>query len=381
MTALALLAPVAALVWLATLLLPWQPWRNGEVLEAGEAPEGEDGDGAASLDDVTALIPARNEAEVIRRTLGAAAAQGAGLLIVLIDDNSTDATAALARAAAGGALDVIAGAPLPAGWSGKLWALEQGRAHVRTPYTLLLDADVELAPGTVAALRARLRREGRAFISLMAVPPLERFWERLLMPAFIYFFKLLYPFRLANAPRSRVAAAAGGCILLETRLLEELGGFAAIRGELIDDCALAGRVKAAGHPIWIGLTHAAVSVRPTKGLGEIWNMVARTAYVQLRFSVALLLLCTFLLLLSFGVPVAAAAAGPGAVARAWGVAAWLAMAASYLPTLRFYRRGWVWAPCLPAIALLYLLMTWTSAIRCWRGERSRWKERVYSAEH
>ena len=392
---LAMLAPVAAALWVTVLALPWRPWRNGEVLEADEEESEFDYDYdydyevrargrghtplQSDLSDVTVLMPARNEAAVVGRTLRAAAAQGAGIGIIMIDDNSTDGTAARAREAAGDKVRVIRGAPLAEGWSGKLWALEQGRAQVRTPYTLLLDADVELAPGTVTALRARMRREGAAFISLMAEPQLERFWERALMPAFVYFFKLLYPFRLAGSPRSRVAAAAGGCVLLETGVLEAIGGFGAIRGELIDDCALAGRVKAAGHPIWIGLTHAARSVRPTAGLGEIWNMVARTAYLQLRCSVAMLLVCTAMLGLSFGVPVAAAAAGTGAT-RAWGAGAWLAMAASYLPTLRFYRRGWAWALCLPGVAFLYLMMTWTSAVRCWRGERSRWKERVYRAE-
>jgi hopene-associated glycosyltransferase HpnB len=297
----------------------------------------------------------------------------------LIDDSSTDGTADLARQIQLSGLTILSGAPLPAGWSGKLWALEQGRRAVRSQYTMLMDADIELAPGLVATLRAHARSAGIPFVSLMAVPPQASFWEKLLMPAFVYFFKLLYPFRLANSPRSRMAAAAGGCVFLETRLLEEIGGFAAIREALIDDCSLAARVKRAGHPIWMGLTHSAHSVRPYKSLGEIWNMVARTAFVQLRFSLGWLLLCTFLLALSYLVPVLGIAL-PVAEARLLAAAAWLTLSITYLPTLRFYRRAWLWAPALPLIGFLYLLMTWTSALRYWRGERSRWKGRIYGVE-
>jgi hopene-associated glycosyltransferase HpnB len=377
-TFLLILACAPAILWLSILLLPWRPWSVREVLDAeprdrsgADRPAGEEG-----LRDVTALIPARNEAEVIGFTLPSVAAQGTHLSVILVDDGSTDGTARLALAAMGRPLRLVRGAPLPEGWSGKLWALDQGRRLVGTPLTLLLDADIALSPGIVAAMRRAMRREGIVFLSLMAAPSMAGFWERLLMPAFVFFFKLLYPFRLANEPRSRVAAAAGGLILMETRLFEAIGGLASIRDALIDDCALASRVKAAGYRTWMGLTHGAGSVRPYRGLAAIWAMVARTAFTQLRCSVGWLLVCTSVMILLFAVPVAALAL-PGHLAKGLAAVALLAMAVAYAPTLGFYGRSRLWAPALPAAALLFLAMTWTSAIRFFRGERSRWKGRVY----
>jgi hopene-associated glycosyltransferase HpnB len=374
-----ILAGLPALLWLSVLLLPWRPWGVREVLDAEprDLPGGGSDPGRAEdLRDVTALIPARNEAEVIGDVLPSVAAQGMGLAVILVDDGSTDGTAGLARAVMGRPLKLVRGAPLPEGWSGKLWALEQGRRLVETPLTLLLDADIVLSPGIVAAMRRSMRREGAAFLSLMAAPSMTGFWERLLMPPFVYFFKLLYPFRLANEPRSRVAAAAGGLILVETRLFEEIGGLASIRNALIDDCTLASRVKAAGYRTWMGLTHGARSVRPYRGLAAIWAMVSRTAFTQLRYSVGRLLLCTLAIVLLFAVPVAALALRDSLV-RVFAAVALLAMTATYAPTLVFYGRSRLWAPALPAAALLFLAMTWTSAIRFFRGERSRWKGRVY----
>ncbi len=372
--ALQVLALIAFLMWTGLALVPWRPWSVREALDADEADAG-----AETLADVTALIPARNEAETVARTLPAVAAQGKGLRILLVDDGSTDGTAERAREAAGERVEVVRGEPLPAGWGGKLWALEQGRRRVTTPLTLLLDADVAPAPGIVAALVRTMRRERAAFVSLMAAPPLESLAERLLMPAFVYFFKILYPFRLANAPSSNVAAAAGGCILMETRLFGEIGGLASIRDALIDDCTLARRVKEAGGRTWIGLTRSVRSVRPYKGLGEIWNMVARTAFTQLRYSAGMLALCTAAMALAFLAPLAGLAAGaPGA--RWLSAAALAAMALLYVPTLRFYRRSGLWSFAMPLIAALFLAMTWTSAIRFWRGERSRWRGRVYGGD-
>lgn len=362
------LVPLA--MWLGVLLPPWRPWSSREFLEAGESAAEE------GLGEITVLIPARNEAEVIGRTMASVAAQGADLKIVLVDDGSTDGTAALARRAAGENLRILPGRPLPGGWGGKLWALEQGRRGVDTPLLLLLDADVELAPGVLRALRAAMRREGAAFLSLMAMPPMGNFREKLLMPAFVYFFKLLYPFALANRPSSNVAAAAGGCILLETRLLEEIGGFEGMKDAVIDDCVLARRVKSSGARTWIGLTRSVRSVRPTAGLREIGNMVARTAYTQLRCSVAWLALCTLAMGMAFWAPVASLASTDAAVKWA-SAGALAAMAAAYMPTLRFYGRSRAWALAMPAIGTLFLAMTWNSAIRFWRGERTRWKGRVY----
>ncbi|MGB3095165.1 MAG: glycosyltransferase [Candidatus Deferrimicrobiaceae bacterium] len=369
----ALLLPITLIsvsMWVGLLLLPWQPWRNREVLEAEENGKGE------RLGDVTVLIPARNEAEVIGRTMASVATQGADLKILLIDDCSTDGTADHARQAAGEPLRILPGKPLPGGWGGKLWALEQGRRLVDTPMTLLLDADIELDPGILGALRAAMRKEGLAFVSLMAMPTMGSFREKLLMPAFVYFFKLLYPFALANKPSSKIAAAAGGCILLETRLLEEMGGFETMKDAVIDDCELARRVKSSGNRIWVGLSRSVRSVRPYGSLREIGNMVARTAYTQLRYSPALLVLCTLAMGVAFWVPIVAMFSMNAAVM--WLAAgAMLAMVLSYLPTLGFTGRSRIWALCLPMIATFYLFMTWTSAIRFWKGERTRWKGRIY----
>lgn len=359
----------AALLWLAVLGLPWRPWHTGETLDAPRRQESVD------LSDVTALIPARNEARTLGTTLRTLAAQGHGVKIVVIDDESSDATRRVALDSGAADLTVLAGAPLPPGWSGKLWALEQGRAHADRPLTLLLDADIALAPGTLAALRGKMRTEGVTFASLLAAPPLRGRWERALLPAFVYFFKLLYPFRLANRPGGRVAAAAGGCILLETRLLETVGGFGALRDALIDDCALARRVNDIGARTWIGLTRSATMLRH-QGLKDIWNMVARTAYTQLHYSVAWLGLCTLVMILAFALPVAGLALGAAPVKPAAAVAL-IAMFISYRPTLRYYGLSPLWGVALPFIATLYLAMTWSSAWRYWRGRRSQWKDRVY----
>ncbi len=362
----------AALIWFIVLVLPWRPWLHGETLEPAAV-------GSADLSDLTVLIPARNEAEVIADTLAGLAGQGGGLKAVLVDDGSEDGTAELARQVQGLALKIVRAEPLPPGWSGKLWALEQGLREVETPWTLLLDADIQLKPGMAAALLAKAKRDQRPFVSIMARLRMESGWEKLLMPAFIYFFKLLYPFRLANSASRHFAAAAGGCILLETRVLAEIGGFAAIKGAIIDDCTLAKKVKQAGHRTWVGQSHSVVSTRPYEGLAPIWEMVARSAFTQLRYSVWLLALCTLLIASLFLGPLAGILWGDGDT-RAFALVAWVCMFGSYWPTLRYYGRSAAWGPVLPAIAVFYLAMTWTSALRYWRGDRSRWKNRVYAVE-
>jgi hopene-associated glycosyltransferase HpnB len=202
------------------------------------------------------------------------------------------------------------------------------------------------------------------------------FWEKLLNPAFIYFFKMLYPFGLANSANPRFASAAGGCILLETRLFAAIGGLSAIRGALIDDCTLASKVKRAGYRTWIGLSRSVNSVRPYAGLKEIWNMVARSAFTQLRYSLLILLLTSFFLLLLFWAPVLGLFS-PHLGVRLLSLVAWSGMSVAYLPTLRFYGLHPAWALLMPLTGGLYLGMTWDSALRYWRGERSRWKGRIY----
>jgi hopene-associated glycosyltransferase HpnB len=369
-----LLAGLSTLSWIGFAFLPWRPWAIREVLDALKSASGDE-----SLDEITVLIPARNEAGVIRQTLQSLIKQGPGLKIVLIDDNSEDATVETARQMGIPDLRIIRSEPLPPGWSGKLWALEQGRLQVATHYTLLLDADIELDRGVITALRDRAYRQSVSFISLMATPSMSSGWEKLLMPTFVYFFKVLYPFGQVNIPSTKIAAAAGGCILVETRLLHEIGGFESIKSAVIDDCALARRVKSQRPNIWLGLTHSVRSVRCYQRLEEIWDMVARTAFAQLHYSVGLLILCTLAMLLVYQVPIAMVVSSDGS-ARYFALASLTTMFLTYIPILRFYNRSWAWALGLPLVAALFLAMTWTSAIRYWRGERTRWKGRIYQRQ-
>ena len=368
---LTLFAITGAAIWLTILLLPWRPWSTNEVLDVSSPlPE-------VNLGDITVLIPARNEAETIKATLPALTVQGRGLNIILIDDQSSDGTGQVARKAVDENLLIIKGKSLPSGWTGKLWALEQGRSHIRTSFTLLLDADIEPLPGIIGELKRAMQERDVQLISLMAELRMDTFWEKLLMPAFIYFFKLLYPFRLSNTGTSRVAAAAGGCILLETRLLHEIGGFDSLRGELIDDCALARRIKTLGYKTWIGLTHSVRSIRPYEKLRTIWEMVARTAFTQLNYSGLLLALCTAIMVLSFVVP-GLGLFLPSGMAKFFSALGLAIMILCYLPTLKFYGLPGRWALALPLIGILYLAMTWTSAMRYWLGGGSHWKGRAYS---
>jgi len=360
----------AAFIWIITALLPWQPWRNREVLELDTEAQKVD------LSDITVVIPARDEACIIADTLGALKQQGQGLHIILIDDESSDGTAEIAQSVGLDNIQIIRSETLPKGWTGKLWAQEQGLQKVKTPLTLLLDADIYLQAGILASLKAKHDGEELQFVSLMAMLKVDSFWEKMLMPAFIYFFKMLYPFALANSCDSKIAAAAGGCILVDTQVLHAIGGMAAIKDAVIDDCSLAKKIKSAGYGTWVGLTHGVRSQRPYLSLLEIWDMVARTAFTQLFYSNSLLLVCTLIMLLMYLLPLYGLVFFAGS---AWffSMLSWLIMLGIYLPTLRFYALNKMWALWLPVIAGLYLLMTWTSALRYWRGERSRWKGRIY----
>ncbi|HEX7340251.1 MAG TPA: glycosyltransferase [Rhodanobacteraceae bacterium] len=365
---LSMLVTLALIVWLVALLLPWQPWRCRERLDADAA-------GAPDVSDVTVLIPARNEAEAIGTTLRTLAATDAGLPVVLVDDESDDATVAVAQACGLRHLQVVAGSTPPPGWTGKLWAMQQGLAQVTTPYVLLLDADIRLAPGLLPALRCKAE-QGFALVSLCACPNGQGWAARWLLPAFVYFFKWLYPFALANRADSRVAAAAGGVVLIERQALLDVGGFAAWRDAIIDDCTLAAHVKRGGHRCWIGLTHDAVSQRRS-GLADIVRMVARTAFVQLRESWWRLLAASLLLVLVFWLPLVGVACGTARI-RAIGALAWLLLAISHVPVLRYYRRCLWLAPCLPLAAGVFLWATWLSAWRSLGGTRSVWKGRRYA---
>jgi hopene-associated glycosyltransferase HpnB len=383
----ALIVSAAALAaWAVVLMLPWQPHRTRERLEP--TVEGEPHE---DLSDVTVLIPARDEAAVIGATLTALARQGPNLRVIVIDDESKDNTALICEelrdllrnpSAAEPAtfalgIDVVRGRPLAEGWGGKLWALEQGRERVTTRFTLLLDADIGLAPALIPALLRKARETGAELVSVMALLSTQSFWEKLLVPPFVFFFKLLYPFALANAPGTRNAAAAGGCLLVATRVLGEIGGFAAIRDALIDDCTLAARVKVKGHRIWLGLSHAVVSRRRYARLAEFWQMVSRTAFTQLKYSALLLLVVVAIMLTVFVAPIAAPMLDASPAVLVVSALALAAMATAYSPTVHFYDLPWAWALTLPLAGVLFLAMTATSALNYWRGVRARWKSRAY----
>jgi hopene-associated glycosyltransferase HpnB len=361
-----------AICWGSLMLLPWRPWSTREQIEYNTGIRSDE-----ALANITVLIPARNEGPYIQHTLQCVKAQGAGMRIIVIDDQSIDDTAEQARRLDGLGVQVISGVTPPAGWSGKLWALEQGLREVRTPYTLL-DADIELAPGIVAVLQQKARQENLALVSLMAEPPMGNFIERLLMPAFIFFFKLLYPFGLANKPTSRVAAA-GGCILVETQALRSAGAFASLHDALIDDCTLARHVKRMGFRTWIGLSHAARSHRGYQSLAQIWEMVARTAYTQLNYSPILLVICSIIMVSMFWLAPLAFLLQPTEVTYIVSSLVWIAMLFAYRSTLIYYQCSPFWVITLPVVGALYLAVTWTSALRYWQGKRASWKNRQYES--
>ncbi|MBV9875774.1 MAG: glycosyltransferase [Verrucomicrobia bacterium] len=367
---ISILIILGSLAWPCILLLPWKPGSTRERLDNVDASPERD------LSDVTVLIPARNEAESISGTLRGLEQQGQNLAVVVIDDRSSDGTADLAKKSFRGDLRVLRGEELPAGWVGKLWALEQGRQVVTTELIVLLDADIELASGTIGALKSKLKTENLDLISLMAELRMQTLWEKVLSPAFIFFFKLLYPFAVGNDPRSRLGVAAGGCILIRADKLEAIGGFGALRTSIIDDCELAKRVKQIGGKPWIGLTHSAKSQRPYPSLGSFWNMVARTAFTQLQYSALLLLLTTLLMVFVFWCPVLGLA-HRSMIVRTTSSVGLVSMWLAYLPVVRFYRQTPFLVITLPIVASLYLLMTWSSAVRYWRGQRSIWKGRSY----
>jgi hopene-associated glycosyltransferase HpnB len=327
---------------------------------------------------VTAVIPARDEADSIGETVRGLLAQDYPdpFRLVVVDDRSTDGTGDVARAAAAGdpRLTVIQGRARPPGWTGKLWALEQGLAEaLREPPERLLftDADIRHAPDSLRRLVQRAEAGGLVLVSLMARLRCSSAAERWLIPAFIFFFQMLYPFRWSNDPRARTAAAAGGCVLLDRAAFERAGGLAPMRGAIIDDCALARRMKRAG-PIWTGLTERVESLRPYEGAGAIRRMVARTAYAQLGYNVSALIGMIAALALVFLAPPLLAVLAGGA-ARWLGLAAWAAMALAFAPTLRRFGLSPLRGLALPVVAAAYMAFTLDSALAEWRGRGGMWK--------
>jgi hopene-associated glycosyltransferase HpnB len=334
---------------------------------------------------VAAVIPARNESGFITASVKSLLEQDyqGALSIVVVDDDSDDGTGRLAREAglaapANRSVTVVEGHGPPPGWTGKLWAQNQGiaAAEAAKPELLLLtDADIVHAPDTLSWLVRQSRERGTVLTSLMAKLRCESWAERIHVPAFIFFFQMLYPFQWVERPKARTAAAAGGCMLVDAKALCEAGGIESLRNDLIDDCALARRLKPRG-PIWLGLTGRVRSLRPYASLEEVRSMVSRTAYAQLHFSPLELIGTVAGMSLIFLVPplLALFAEGP---ARWMGLAAYLAMALAFQPVLRFYRRSPLWGFALPAIAALYTLYTLDSAYRHLRRRGGQWKGRVH----
>ena len=365
-----MIAALALLAWAYLLLL------HGKFCQSGpELPPAM----PRATPDIAVVVPARDEAASIAASIGSLLAQeyAGSFRVVLVDDGSADGTADIARALPGAErLTVIAGTPRPAGWAGKLWAVQQGVVATDAPLLLLTDADIAHDPRHLATLVAMAEASGVDMVSEMVALHCESLAERALVPGFVYFFQLLYPFAQVNDPLSATAGAAGGSVLIRRRALDRIGGIAAIQGALIDDCALAAAVKRGGR-IWLGHSGLACSIRLYPDFADIWRMIARSAYVQLRTSPLLLLGTVLGLALVFLVPPGAALFGAGWTRLAGGLA-WAGMAASLLPTLRRYRRSPLWGFALPAIACFYLAATIGSALDHHRGRGVVWKRRAYA---
>ncbi|MBF9235304.1 glycosyltransferase [Microvirga alba] len=338
---------------------------------------------------VVAVVPARDEAGLIATSVGSLLQQDypARFDVVLVDDRSTDGTAAVAsetavRMGAAERLTIIQGADPPPSWTGKLWAMEQGFAYLEAQseppdFVLFSDADIAYDASVVRQLVEGACARQTVLTSLMVKLRCESFAERMIIPAFIFFFQKLYPFAWVNNPTYRTAAAAGGCMLVHCDALRRAGGFRAIRGALIDDCALGALLKGQG-PIWLSLTENADSLRAAPTLGDMRRMVARSAYAQLRYSpLALFGAVLAMAVVYIAPPLLAVLAG--GMARGFGLAAWGLMTWAFVPTLRFYKVNPVRALALPVIASMYILFTLDSALQHWRGRGGAWKGRFQAA--
>ena len=380
-----ILAGLSLAIWLFLLLFWGNFWRadrriktNSEIL--------------ASYPAVCAIVPARDEAEVISTSLASLLKQDylGEFSIVLIDDNSSDRTVEIALSTAKGLnksqqLKVVSGKPLVPGWKGKLWAMQQGIAEAQTSFTpdyfLLTDADIKHPADNIRRLVTKAQTKKLDLVSLMVLLRCQSFWEKLLIPAFVFFFQKLYPFAWVNNSDKSLAAAAGGCILISNQALTEIGGIATIKDALIDDCSLAKAVKSQGKNIWLGLSETTISLRGYNDLSVIWDTIARTAYTQLNYSPLLLFGTVIGMAIVYLVtPICLII---GIFTLDWllitiSILTWLLMICAYLPTIKLYKLSIVWAFCLPAIALLYTLMTIDSAIKYYRGKGGAWKGRTYN---
>jgi hopene-associated glycosyltransferase HpnB len=330
---------------------------------------------------VAVVVPARNEADVVGQAVRSLLEQDyAGQVqIFLVDDQSSDETANVAGRAAADKVEQLTislAMPLPAGWTGKMWALSQGveqASQFAPDYFLFTDADIVHASDSITSLVARAQRDNLDLVSMMARLRCSSLAERALIPAFVFFFFMLYPPEWVSSPTHRTAAAAGGCILVRAEALAGMGGITAIRNELIDDCALGREIKRNGG-VWLGLTPNTHSIRGYDGFGAVGRMISRTAFYQLRHSGWLLLATVLGMAITYlGPPVLVCFGGWAAL---WGGAAWLLMSTAFWPTLRFYSRSPLWAPLLPLIAMFYTGATVHSAVRYWLGHGGEWKGRL-----
>jgi hopene-associated glycosyltransferase HpnB len=402
----AIVCLVSAAAWVYLLSAHGGYWLTSQRLPSGRGMAGGEPDycspqaGTDRWPPVVAVVPARNEADMLPVTLPALLAQAypGEFRVVLVDDGSTDGTREIALECGatsvrdGGArLAVVAGQPRPQGWAGKVWAMSQGAAEAAADdpaYVLFTDADIGWAPGALCELVAAAERDERALVSQMALLRARTAWERVIVPAFVYFFAQLYPFRRVNDPASRTAAGAGGCMLIRKTALDKAGGLEPVRGALIDDVALATLLKRDGNRCWLGLTTQVASIRPYPRVADLWHMIARSAYTQLRYSPVLLAGTILGLGVLYAVPPAAAIAwlaaaatgggtgAPAVIAGVAGLAGWALMTISYLPMLRLYRLSPLRAPTLPLIALLYAAMAADSARRHYGGRAVSWRGRA-----
>jgi hopene-associated glycosyltransferase HpnB len=386
---------IALAIWLHLFFGRGWFWRVRKV----DADRGE-GETLGAWPSVIAVVPARNEAETIGRVVTGLVQQDylGAFSVVVVDDHSEDGTASIAQRVAaengaGARVRVLNASELPEGWTGKLWALNEGMLRGAVTQAQLsnggglsaapeipefywfTDADVSHAPNTLRRLVGRAERERLDLASLMVLLQAKTLPERALIPAFLYFFLMLYPPRWIADEELKTAGAAGGCILLRGKAIARMGGFWAIRGEVIDDCALARAVKLSGGRVWMGLTRMSVSLRAYGTFGEVRDLIARTAFTQLRYSVLMLAGTLLGMFLTYVAPVLLLFAHDS-TARALGFAAWLLMTLSFLPTVRFYGLSAVWAPALPLTAMFYTCATWLSAVRYWMGKGGLWKGRA-----
>ena len=370
---IALIALLSLAIWIYLMGFHGRFWLSSQLLDVRK-PSGE-----AKL---AVIVPARNEAENIRQSIGSLLAQDyvGELSVLLVDDNSTDGTSAIAASlGADERLVIVAGDPLPTGWSGKLWAVHQGLVHERTTtadYVLLTDADIEHAPDHVSTLIAKAESDELDLVSEMVRLHCTTAPERALIPAFVFFFQMLYPFVWVVDPAKRVAGAAGGTMLVSRAAIERIHGVAQIRHHLIDDCALAKQIKTTGGRIWLGHTERAISIRVYANWPDVWNMIARTAYEQLKYSPLMLLGCVIGMGMIYGAPPLLSVFAHG-LPRLVGLFCWATMTFALQPTLRRYRLSPLWGVAMPCISLFYLCATVASALRHYSGRGGGWKNRVY----